>query len=1378
MPVSNTHKTRNMKLNTLLLTLFLSILIYTAKGQDEKIFAEGTGTGTLIGISEPLKNLPVITDEEFIAMEEKAYEKILNPKLRTREFPYAATALPKGPDGVWQKEHSTNRAAATEPVVNFIGINSPYFPPDDNGTAGPNHYMQTVNTSYAIFSKTGTILAGPTNMNLLFGSVPGANCNDGDPIILYDEMADRWLAAEFSLCGSTDRMLVAVSTTNDPTGTWYQYSFPMTGMPDYEKFGIWHDGYYMGTNTSSGRDIYVFEREVMLAGGANPKMVNFDNPWRPGSIDGFMMVPPVDCDGTTPPPIDQPAIYIAFQDDAFGGGADQLWIYELNVDWTTTSNSTWQRVQQLNVEPFDSNFGNNWNNIKQPGTSQELDAIPQVVMNVPQYRNWGEYQSLVCCHTVDVDATDHAGIRWYELRKSGSDWTIRQQGTYAPDIHSRWMGSITMNGAKEIALGYSVSSTTVYPGIRFTGQTSSEYELASGIMDVPEGLIHEGTQSQTGANRWGDYSLISVDPADDETFWYTNQYNQGGRKTKIAAFNIGPLGPNANFTVDINTPCINQPVQFTDLSTASPISWEWSFNPNTVTFVNGTNANSQNPQVSFNALGSYSVTLTATNEVGSDTQTNTGFIEVNVANADFIAPVTTVSVNNPVTINDLSSCEVTSWNWNFGEGASPATANTPGPHFVTYSTTGTKTVTLTVNGSITETKTNYISVVEPYFIMNNLTVMTCNGTFMDPGNNSNYGNNLNYTTTFYPSQPGGMISVDFSEFYLEPSTNCVNDYLSIYNGVDATAPLIGKYCGTITPGLVTAENESGALTFVFRSNSNFNNSGWIAEISCSTGVLNPGSLNALAYTDTRIELDWELNPDANNVMLLWSSDGNFGIPVEGNIYTVGQTVAGGGTVIYTGNNTAFSHLSLLPSTTYHYKIFSINGENAYSNGLTASATTLAAPPMINVTPTVLNVEAAAGSSSYTVVSNTNWTATSDSEWCDVTLSGIGNGLINVSYDENLIGASRTATITVNVLGLDPLTVTLIQAGAPPTLILDPLYLNVETPAGTADVIVTSNAPWTVSTDTEWCTVTPEGLGNGIITIQFTENVMADERTALFYVNVEGLPQELITLVQAGATAVLSIEPALAEVSAQAGTTDFNVTSNFDWSASSDATWLTIPTSGTGNAVMNAVYSANMTLQERSAIITIEGHDLIQQASVIQAAGQPMVFVSPENIEVSYLAGTTVLTVTSNTDWTVTENADWLTTTSGGTGNGSLEINYNENETYIDRTTDITVAVTGGDPVIVVFTQTASTVGIEEFDSEGLRIYPNPAGNQFVLEANAQKFTNMTVSVSDPAGLVVLTRECNGSERHTFDVSKLSSGTYMINIKSKDLNISRKLVIIK
>jgi hypothetical protein len=439
--------------------------------------------------------------------------------------------------------------AGKAPIANFEGQTSPYYPPDANGATGPNHFMQTLNTTYSIYNKTGTRLVGPTNLNLLFGTVPGATCNDGDPIVLYDEQADRWMVAEFSICSTNDRMLVAVSQTNDPTGSWHCYSFDVADMPDYEKFGIWRDGYYMATNNSSGKDIYVFERSKMLI-GATAQMVGFDNPWRPSTIDGFVCVPPVDNDGAFAP-AGSPGLFVAFNDDAIGGGSDQLWIYELAVNWTTPTSSTFGRVQQIPVASFDSNFGNNWDNIKQPGTTRELDAIPMVVMNAPQYRNFGTHQTMVLCHIVDVDNTDHAGIRWYELRKSGTSWTVRQHGTYAPDIHSRWMASISLSGYNTIGLGYSISSSTLYPGIRYTGQSATAYNNASGILDVTEQVITTGTNSQTAYNRWGDYSSICLDPTDDFTFWYTNQYiaSNSSRKTRIASFQIGSMPTFPDLTV-------------------------------------------------------------------------------------------------------------------------------------------------------------------------------------------------------------------------------------------------------------------------------------------------------------------------------------------------------------------------------------------------------------------------------------------------------------------------------------------------------------------------------------------------------------------------------------------------------------------------------------------------------------------------------------------------------------------------------------------------------------------------------------------------------------------------------------------------------------
>ena len=498
------------------------------------------------------------------------------------------------------------------------------MPPDCNGTIGTNHYLQTINLTYTVYNRSGSLVGGPFALNSFFTGVTGANCNDGDPLILYDEQAHRWLATEFSICNANDYMLIAVSTTDDPTGTWNRWSFDVDDIPDYPKFGVWRDGYYMATNNTSGKDVYVFERSVMLAGGQSPQMVGFDNPNRPAS--GFHCIMPLDNDGLFAPS-GTPGQFITINDNVWGG-TDALWIYELAVNWTTPASSTFARTQVVTVPSFDSNFGVSWDNITQPGTSQKLDAINTILMHRAQYQNFGSYQTIVCNHTVDVDGTDHGGVRWYELRNTGSTWTLRQAGTFAPDARSRWLGGISMNKKNEIALAYSISSSTEYPGIRFTGQTAAEYATASGVFDIDETNIKTGAGSQTTINRWGDYAGMCVDPNDSTTFWFTTEYCKAGGNlgTQITSFKFPDLAapPYADFVGAPTTIPEGGMVNFTDVSANLPSSWSWSFPGGTPT-----TSNLQNPTgIVYSSSGLYNVTLTATNSNGSDIETKTNYINV------------------------------------------------------------------------------------------------------------------------------------------------------------------------------------------------------------------------------------------------------------------------------------------------------------------------------------------------------------------------------------------------------------------------------------------------------------------------------------------------------------------------------------------------------------------------------------------------------------------------------------------------------------------------------------------------------------------------------------------------------------------------------
>jgi len=548
--------------NSLLLLLLILLFTGALNAQNKSVFSGNQpgknsftptvpvhpsfiSTGKFLGVSQPLRDIPPLTSDELKALKLKYSESLINEEDKERSYPFAETALPKGEDGAWQKEMGTQKLFRS-PLLNFEGQVSSFFPSDDNGTVGRSHYMQTVNTTYAIYDKSGTLVAGPNNLNTLFGNKPGASRNDGDPVILYDEQADRWLVTEFSVPkdGTPNYILMAVSTTNDPTGTWYQYSFLAATMPDYPKFGVWRDGYYMGDNCGSGlTDTYVYERSKMLAGDSTAQVVGFVNTWRPGGTGGFRVVPPLDNDGEFAPE-GSPGLYIAINDDASSGIKDQVWIYELAVNWTTPASSTFNRIQQIDVQPFSTNFGADDENIRQKGVSRKLDAIPMIIMNAPQYRNFGSYQTIVCCHTVNVDLKGRAGIRWYEFRKTTGNWEIRQQGTYSPDTNSRWMGSIVLNGSNTIGLGYSVSSLGEFPGIRYCGQSATAYIAGNSILDIAEDTILVGDASQSVYNRWGDYTSLSIDPTDDRTFWYTNQYaTSSAPKTKIASFRIiDPLG--------------------------------------------------------------------------------------------------------------------------------------------------------------------------------------------------------------------------------------------------------------------------------------------------------------------------------------------------------------------------------------------------------------------------------------------------------------------------------------------------------------------------------------------------------------------------------------------------------------------------------------------------------------------------------------------------------------------------------------------------------------------------------------------------------------------------------------------------------------------
>ena len=429
--------------------------------------------------------------------------------------------------------------AMPAPLLNFNGIGyTSVAPPDTNGDVGPNHYIQIVNMKFAIYNKAGVLLAGPTNINALWAGF-GGNCqtrNDGDPIVLYDPLADRWLISQFV---AFTNQCIAISRTNDPVaGGWWLYDFSTSGIAnDYPKFGVWPDAYYMGSQRGYGStsDAWAFDRTRMLSGLAATRL-RFD------TVGQFML--PSDLDGSTPPPSGAPNVFARIVDGAEFGGVDRLELRAFHVDWVTPASSTFTALPNLATAAFDRNLCSGYDLmgicIPQPGTTVKLESLSAWLMYRLQYRNFGTHETLVVNHTVDVGA-DHAGIRWYELRKPGGVWSIYQQGTHAPDSDHRWMGSVAMDGDGNMALGYSISSSSPLPSIRYTGRLASD---PLGTMPQGEATLFAGLGVQTWTYRWGDYSAMNVDPVDDCTFWYTQEYvlANGNWQTRIGSFKFPSCG--------------------------------------------------------------------------------------------------------------------------------------------------------------------------------------------------------------------------------------------------------------------------------------------------------------------------------------------------------------------------------------------------------------------------------------------------------------------------------------------------------------------------------------------------------------------------------------------------------------------------------------------------------------------------------------------------------------------------------------------------------------------------------------------------------------------------------------------------------------------
>jgi hypothetical protein len=501
------------------------------------------------------------------------------------------TALDKGHsgDGALDKTNAGAKSAARqgETFANFDGLsnldNFNLFgfrvnPPDPVGDVGPNHYVEMVNLAYAVYDKAGNRVAGPFATGDLWKDFPIEDCTDpsGDPIVLYDQLVNRWILTQFTTRGPKYYDCVAVSKTPDPTGEYYRYAFVTqsdpelpggTFFPDYPKYGVWTDSYILTTRdfgdiSGYGISVYALEKAKMISGNPKARAVQFflDSNVVPLELIGDGLLP-ADIDGRRRPLEQVPAPIFGSQDDNSNYGAtfDALNVWEISVLWNSQPEASLTLAAQLPVAAFDSVFPcfpTSRDCLPQPGIvnrAQFLDVLSyrQRVTNRLAYRNFGGHESMVTNQSVEAQP-GIAGVRWYEVRRVNGVYSVYQQGTYSPDSVNRWMGSAAMDRDGNMAIGYSVvDGVSVYPGIRYTGRLAGD---PLGQMTLAEGTIVNGTGVQRTTNsRWGDYTSLNVDPTDDCTFWYVNEYytaasqasSVAGWLTRIGSFKLPGCSPSA-----------------------------------------------------------------------------------------------------------------------------------------------------------------------------------------------------------------------------------------------------------------------------------------------------------------------------------------------------------------------------------------------------------------------------------------------------------------------------------------------------------------------------------------------------------------------------------------------------------------------------------------------------------------------------------------------------------------------------------------------------------------------------------------------------------------------------------------------------------------
>jgi hypothetical protein len=557
-----------------LLGALIFMLIFLALGTSRVAPASAQGPNTVtVGhdyrhdVSPPLRDIkPVVVPPRH------EHEANINPHINSAHQDQLDPVVQSSPFA----------AAMPSPLLNFNGIPFPGVacncaPPDTNGEVGLTQYAQIVNEGYQVFNKsTGASVLGPVSISTIWGGFGGVceTAGGGDPVMLYDQLANRWIVSQFAGTSVPTDECIAVSTTSDATGSYNRYGFHLgTSFFDYPKIGVWPDAYYMAMDVYNstgtlrlGPQPFAFNRAAMLSGAP----ASFITTGITGGASEDLYLPS-DLDGSTLPPAGAPNSFVEWP------GSGTYKVYHFHVDFGTPANSTFSLFANPAAAGFTALCPTTRNCVPQASTTSRLDAIGDRLMFRLAYRNFGDHEAVVTNYTVSSGGV--AGIRWIELRNvTNGPVTVFQQSTYQPDTIWRWMGSAAMDGSGNLAVGFSASSSSIVPGLRYAGRLAGDpaNTLAQG-----ETVLFAGQGSQTGtSNRWGDYSDLTVDPVDDCTFWFTSEYYPSGVtqfnwRTRIGSFKFatcggGPTPTPTNTPTNTPTPTPTNTPTATATPTATP----------------------------------------------------------------------------------------------------------------------------------------------------------------------------------------------------------------------------------------------------------------------------------------------------------------------------------------------------------------------------------------------------------------------------------------------------------------------------------------------------------------------------------------------------------------------------------------------------------------------------------------------------------------------------------------------------------------------------------------------------------------------------------------------------------------------------------------